>query len=63
LYAFQAGNAGECRSQMAAKGAIPIAYDEAANHKVLWDTLEAWAERAKNRMPGSKNHYHVAEGS
>jgi len=48
VYAFQAGNAGDAEAKWRHKGAIPIAYDESANHKVLWDTLEAWAERAKN---------------
>jgi hypothetical protein len=48
VYAFQAGNAGDAEAKWRYKGAIPVAYDEAANHKVLWDTLEAWAERARN---------------
>ncbi len=46
VYAFQAGNTGEAAAKWGHKGAIPIAYDEAANHKALWDTLAAWAERA-----------------
>ena len=48
VYAFQAGNAGDAEAKWRHKGAIPVAYDDAANHKVLWDTLEAWAERARD---------------
>ncbi len=48
VYAFQAGSAGDAEAKWRHKGAYPIAYDEADHHKALWDTLAAWAERAKN---------------
>ncbi len=48
IYAFQAGSEGEAESKWRHKGAHPIAYDEADNHKALWDTLAAWATRAKD---------------
>jgi SIR2-like domain len=48
LYAFQAGSAGEAEAKWRHKGAQAIAYDEANDHKALWDTLAAWASRAKD---------------
>jgi SIR2-like domain len=48
LYAFQSGSAGEADSRWRHKGVHPIAYGEGENHKALWDTLAAWATRAKN---------------
>ncbi len=47
-YAFQAGNTGDAEAKWRHKGVCPIAYDEADNHKALWDTLAGWAERAKD---------------
>ncbi len=49
VYAFQAGDAGDAEAKWRHKGAYPIAYDEADNHKTLWDTLSAWAERARDQ--------------
>ena len=48
LYAFQSGSTGEAESRWRHKGVHPIAYGEGENHKALWDTLAAWATRAKN---------------
>lgn len=48
VYAFQAGTTGDAEAKWKQKGAYPIAYDEADNHKALWDTFAAWAERAKD---------------
>lgn len=48
LYAFQSGSVGEADSRWRHKGVHPIAYGEGENHKALWDTLAAWATRAKN---------------
>jgi hypothetical protein len=47
-YAFQAGSQGEAEAKWGHKGVRPIAYDESDSHKAFWDTLEAWAERARN---------------
>ena len=35
-------------SKWAHKGVTPIAYDDAVRHQTLWDTLGAWASRARN---------------
>ncbi|MGD0232816.1 MAG: SIR2 family protein, partial [Syntrophorhabdales bacterium] len=48
VYAFQAGPADDAQARWAHKGVIPIVYDEAEDHRALWDTLEAWAVRARN---------------
>lgn len=48
LYAFQSGNASEALAQWAHKGVTPIPYDSADHHAALWDTLTAWAARARD---------------
>jgi len=48
LYAFQSGTINDAQARWLHKGVQPIAYDEAENHKALWDTLAAWAIRAQN---------------
>lgn len=48
LYAFQSGLHSEAEGRWLRKGVTPIAYDEREKHKALWDTLEAWAGRARN---------------
>ncbi len=48
VYAFQAGSQDEADAKWRHKGAKAIAYDEADGHKALWDTLTAWASRAKD---------------
>jgi hypothetical protein len=48
LYAFHSGNKSEAAQQWAHKGVEPISYDGASNHAALWDTLSAWAERARD---------------
>ena len=48
IYAFQAGSEDEAESKWRHKGAHPIAYEEADSHKALWDTLTAWASRARD---------------
>ncbi len=47
VYAFQAGTAGEALVSWQHKGIEAIAYDEEENHQALWETLEAWAARAR----------------
>lgn len=46
LYAFQAGNVDQAEGMWRHKGVIPIAYDPADDHRLLWETLGAWAARA-----------------
>jgi hypothetical protein len=48
MYAFQAGSQSDAEAKWRHKGVLPIAYNEADSHKILWDTLEAWALRAQN---------------
>jgi hypothetical protein len=48
VYAFQAGSQDEADAKWHHKGAKAISYDEADYHKTLWDTLAAWANRAKD---------------
>ena len=48
LYAFQSGAASDALAKWFHKGVQPIAYDEADQHKSLWELLAVWAERAKN---------------
>lgn len=48
LYAFQAGDIGQASAQWAHKGVTPIPYESSNRHAMLWDTLRAWAGRARN---------------
>ena len=48
LYAFQAGGIIEATALWRQKGVTAIAYPKADNHSALWETLDAWAERARN---------------
>lgn len=48
LFAFQAGNAVQAEAQWAHKGVTPLPYDSANGHVALWQTLEAWAVRARD---------------
>ncbi|RUN75050.1 hypothetical protein EJC47_18430 [Sphingomonas sp. TF3] len=47
IYAFQAGEDDQARALWSHKGVDAIAYDAANHHKALWDTLSAWAQRAR----------------
>ncbi len=46
VYAFQDGTKNEAIAKWLHKGIEAIAYEK-DNHHALWETLEAWAERAK----------------
>ena len=48
FYALQSGTANEAEAKWKHKGVKAIGYDEINNHKILWETLSAWAERARN---------------
>ena len=48
LYAFQAGNIAQASAQWSHKGVLPIPYDAADGHAALWNTLRAWADRARD---------------
>lgn len=47
LFAFDSGDREEVRAKWSDRGVQAIPYDE-NGHEVLWDTLEAWADRADN---------------
>ena len=48
LYAFAQGSREEVDRTWRGLGVTAIAYDHFRNHQNLWDTIEAWAERADN---------------
>ena len=48
LYAFQSGSPDEARALWLQKGVTAIAYNATNGHSPLWNTLRAWAERARN---------------
>ncbi|WP_428394408.1 SIR2 family protein [Lichenicoccus sp.] len=48
LYAFQAGHVDQAAAQWTHKGVNPIPYESADRHAALWQTLRAWAERARD---------------
>ena len=48
LYAFQSGEVAQAAQQWAHKGVCPIAYSSDDRHAALWNTLRAWAERARD---------------
>lgn len=47
VYAFQAGESSEVAARWRDKGITAIAYTAEESHRALWDTLEAWAGRAR----------------
>lgn len=48
LFAFQEGNLQTAGSQWLHKGVKPIVFDAADRYAALWNTLSAWAERARD---------------
>ena len=48
VYAFQSGSQSEAEARWRHKGVQPLAYEETDKHKVLWDTLAAWAKRSQD---------------
>lgn len=48
VYAFQSGSKEDAEARWVQKGVHPIAYDPQSNHDGLWNTLAAWATRARN---------------
>lgn len=48
LYAFQEGDDDHARALWRRKGVEAICYDPADGHRTLWETLRAWAERARD---------------
>src|SRR5690554_6384114 len=48
LYAFQSGRDQNALAMWEHRGVRAIGYDPANGHAALWDTLAAWAERARD---------------
>lgn len=48
LFALQAGSEEQARLMWSHKGVQPISYDERNGHQALWESLAAWAERARD---------------
>ena len=48
VYAFQPGEADEATAKWGHRGVKAISYAEDSDHTALWDTLEAWAQRARD---------------
>ena len=48
IYAFQAGNQEADLAKWKHKGVVTIPYSNSNNHRALWDTLAAWADRAND---------------
>ncbi len=47
MYAFHGGSSMDAPTRWLHKGVQAIAYPPSEGHSALWETLEAWAERAK----------------
>jgi hypothetical protein len=48
MYAFQPGLQSEAAALWANKGVTALPYDDRSHHAALWQTLAAWAERARD---------------
>jgi hypothetical protein len=48
LFAFQAGESGEAAALWEHRGVHAIAFDNSKGYAPLWDTLDAWATRARD---------------
>ena len=48
IYAFQQGEADDAASKWGHRGVKAISYAEDSGHAALWNTLEAWAQRARD---------------
>lgn len=50
VYAFQFGEVSDVLGKWHHKGVEAIAYSQSNGHRALWDTLEAWAARARDPL-------------
>ncbi|MDP9412504.1 MAG: SIR2 family protein [Pseudomonadota bacterium] len=48
MYALQAGDDDLAKALWLHKGVQPISFDPSASYRALWDTMFAWAERARD---------------
>ncbi|AXO14398.1 SIR2 family protein [Thalassospira indica] len=56
LYVFDRGRHEDIEAKWADRGVTPIAYSgEGQDHSALWDTIEAWADRADNPRVWCRN--------
>ncbi|WP_232491775.1 SIR2 family protein [Novosphingobium kaempferiae] len=56
MYALQAGDDELAKALWSHKGVTPIAFDPANNYRALWDTIEAWAERARDPQAWARTY-------
>ncbi len=61
VYAFQGGAPGEASERWRHKGVEAIAYADEGSHQVLWESLEAWAERARGPQEWYKSVIDLAQ--
>jgi len=61
VYAFQSGSKEDAEARWTQKGVQSIAYDGGSNHSTLWNTLEAWANRARNPDGWHNDLIHAAQ--
>lgn len=61
MYAFQPGLQAEAAALWTHKGVTAIPYDEQSHHAALWQTLAAWAERARDPEAWRKSILHRAQ--
>jgi len=60
VYAFQPGTSEDADEMWRHKGVKAISYSEEDEHKDLWETLKAWAERAKGPEEWSQSIVELA---
>ena len=63
LYAFDDGTDKDNASRWPDRGVVPIPYCKTASHGVLWDTLNAWAERADNPTAWKQKIVQLSKGA
>lgn len=63
IYAFAEGLAGEAYARWWDRGVKAITYPKSAGHSALWNSLQAWADRADDPIAWSKSVVDLARRS
>jgi hypothetical protein len=63
LYAFVSSEAPDLEADWRARGVTSIAYDPAERHRHLWDSIQGWAQRARDPVAWRKRIAAVANTS
>lgn len=61
IYAFQSGDSEEVVARWRHKGVVPVPYSSVDCHRLLWETLELWADRADSPVEWRKSVIEVAK--